>query len=131
MTEATRAETILDVMGSVLTRWTMGSAAAPAATFWRTELGDDPAEAELRLLALSGQFLGTSVTMEPASVLRVLPDIPTLALPTVPEELRPLVRRTCDAALSIPLDDGVESLNVSVAAALVLYEARRQRLAGA
>src|SRR5689334_18581616 len=45
--------------------------------------------------------------------------------------LRPLVRRTCDAALSIPLDDGVESLNVSVAAALVLYEARRQRLAGA
>ncbi|GMP06641.1 hypothetical protein TM239_45920 [Bradyrhizobium sp. TM239] len=93
MTEATRVETILDAMGAVLTRWTMGSAAAPAATFWRTELGDDPAEAELRLLALSGQFLGTSVTMEPASVLRVLPDIPTLALPTVPEELRPLVRR--------------------------------------
>ena len=44
--------------------------------------------------------------------------------------LRPLVRRTCDAGLSIPLDDGVESLNVSVAAALVLYEARRQRRAG-
>jgi 23S rRNA (guanosine2251-2'-O)-methyltransferase len=41
--------------------------------------------------------------------------------------LRPLVRRTCDAAVSIPLADGVESLNVSVAAALLLYEARRQR----
>lgn len=93
MTEATRAEAIFDAMSAVLTRWTMGSAAAPAANFWRTELGDDPAEAELRLLALSGQFLGTSVTMEPASVLRVLPDIPTLALPTVPEQLRPLVRR--------------------------------------
>jgi 23S rRNA (guanosine2251-2'-O)-methyltransferase len=41
--------------------------------------------------------------------------------------LRPLVRRTCDAAVSIPLAGKVESLNVSVAAALLLYEARRQR----
>jgi 23S rRNA (guanosine2251-2'-O)-methyltransferase len=41
--------------------------------------------------------------------------------------LRPLVRRTCDDALSIPLRGEVESLNVSVAAALLLYEARRQR----
>jgi len=41
--------------------------------------------------------------------------------------LRPLVRRTCDALVSIPLLGSVESLNVSVAAALLLYEARRQR----
>ena len=41
--------------------------------------------------------------------------------------LRPLVRRTCDAAVSIPLAGRVESLNVSVAAAVLLYEARRQR----
>jgi 23S rRNA (guanosine2251-2'-O)-methyltransferase len=41
--------------------------------------------------------------------------------------LRPLVRRTCDALVSIPLYGQVESLNVSVAAALLLYEARRQR----
>ena len=41
--------------------------------------------------------------------------------------LRPLVRRTCDAAVAIPLAGRVESLNVSVAAALLLYEARRQR----
>lgn len=41
--------------------------------------------------------------------------------------IRPLVRRTCDAAVSIPLHGRVESLNVSVAAALLLYEARRQR----
>ena len=41
--------------------------------------------------------------------------------------LRPLVRRTCDVAVSIPLAGRVESLNVSVAAALLLYEARRQR----
>ncbi|HXY84269.1 MAG TPA: 23S rRNA (guanosine(2251)-2'-O)-methyltransferase RlmB [Gaiellaceae bacterium] len=41
--------------------------------------------------------------------------------------LRPLVRRTCDAAVSIPRAGHVESLNVSVAAGVLLYEARRQR----
>ena len=41
--------------------------------------------------------------------------------------LRPLVRRTCDDLVSIPLAGQVESLNVSVAAALLLYEATRQR----
>jgi 23S rRNA (guanosine2251-2'-O)-methyltransferase len=41
--------------------------------------------------------------------------------------LRPLVRRTCDDAVSIPLVGRIESLNVSVAAAVLLYEARRQR----
>lgn len=41
--------------------------------------------------------------------------------------LRPLVRRTCDDAVAIPLSGHVESLNVSVAAALLLYEAKRQR----
>jgi 23S rRNA (guanosine2251-2'-O)-methyltransferase len=41
--------------------------------------------------------------------------------------LRPLVLRTCDDAVAIPLSGHVESLNVSVAAALLLYEARRQR----
>ena len=41
--------------------------------------------------------------------------------------VRPLVRRACDGAVSIPLAGQVESLNVSVAAALLLYEAVRQR----
>jgi 23S rRNA (guanosine2251-2'-O)-methyltransferase len=41
--------------------------------------------------------------------------------------LRPLVRRACDLFVSIPQLGHVESLNVSVAAAVLLYEARRQR----
>jgi 23S rRNA (guanosine2251-2'-O)-methyltransferase len=41
--------------------------------------------------------------------------------------IRPLVKRSCDVLVSIPLAGSVESLNVSVAAALLLYEARRQR----
>jgi 23S rRNA (guanosine2251-2'-O)-methyltransferase len=44
--------------------------------------------------------------------------------------IRPLVRRACDAAVSIPLSGRVESLNVSVAAAVLLYEAGRQRARG-
>jgi 23S rRNA (guanosine2251-2'-O)-methyltransferase len=43
--------------------------------------------------------------------------------------VRPLVRRTCDALVSIPLGGHVGSLNVSVAAAVLLFEARRQRAA--
>jgi 23S rRNA (guanosine2251-2'-O)-methyltransferase len=41
--------------------------------------------------------------------------------------VRRLVREGCDGALSIPMLGTVGSLNVSVAAALLLYEARRQR----
>lgn len=41
--------------------------------------------------------------------------------------LRPLVARTCDARASIPMEAPVESLNVSVAASLLLYESLRQR----
>ena len=41
--------------------------------------------------------------------------------------LRPLVRKMCDVLVSIPLRGAVESLNVSVAAGILLYEAARQR----
>jgi 23S rRNA (guanosine2251-2'-O)-methyltransferase len=43
--------------------------------------------------------------------------------------VRPLVRRTCDAAVAIPLTGRIGSLNVASAAAVLLYEARRQRTA--
>ena len=41
--------------------------------------------------------------------------------------LRRLARETCDVVLSIPMAGGVESLNLSVAAGIVLFEAVRQR----
>ncbi|BBL79600.1 23S rRNA (guanosine(2251)-2'-O)-methyltransferase RlmB [Rubrobacter xylanophilus] len=41
--------------------------------------------------------------------------------------VRRLVREGCDGALSIPMLGAVSSLNVSVAAAVLLYESRRQR----
>jgi 23S rRNA (guanosine2251-2'-O)-methyltransferase len=41
--------------------------------------------------------------------------------------LRQLTRKTCDALVSIPMLGAVESLNVSVASGICLYEAVRQR----
>src|SRR6478609_8119683 len=41
--------------------------------------------------------------------------------------LRQLTRKTCDALVSIPMAGAVESLNVSVAGGICLYEAVRQR----
>jgi 23S rRNA (guanosine2251-2'-O)-methyltransferase len=45
--------------------------------------------------------------------------------------LHRLVRERCDALVSIPILGHIESLNVSVAAGIVLYEALRQRAAAA
>ena len=41
--------------------------------------------------------------------------------------MRQLTRKTCDDLVSIPMKGAVESLNVSVASAVCLYEALRQR----
>jgi 23S rRNA (guanosine2251-2'-O)-methyltransferase len=42
--------------------------------------------------------------------------------------LRRLTREHCDVLVTIPMTDRVQSLNVSVAAGVILFEARRQRL---
>jgi 23S rRNA (guanosine2251-2'-O)-methyltransferase len=44
--------------------------------------------------------------------------------------LRELVRRRCDQLVRLPMAHPVDSLNVSVAAGVVLYEALRQRGGG-
>ena len=44
------------------------------------------------------------------------------------EGMRRLTRETCDDLVQIPMLGGVESLNVSVASGVCLYEARRQRM---
>ncbi|VTU32438.1 23S rRNA (guanosine-2'-O-)-methyltransferase RlmB [Variovorax sp. PBL-H6] len=46
------------------------------------------------------------------------------------EGMRQLTRKTCDELVRIPMAGAVESLNVSVASGVCLYEAMRQRSAG-
>ncbi len=50
-----------------------------------------------------------------------------LVLGSEGQGVRRLVREGCDGAVSIPMLGAVESLNVSVVVAVLLYEARRQR----
>ena len=58
---------------------------------------------------------------------RSLYDLPPIEKPAVVvggegEGLRALVRRTCDFEVTLPMAGGVESLNVSVATGIALYE---------
>jgi 23S rRNA (guanosine2251-2'-O)-methyltransferase len=54
--------------------------------------------------------------------------IPTaLVLGAEGEGMRQLTRKTCDELVAIPMHGAVESLNVSVASGVCLYEALRQR----
>ena len=47
------------------------------------------------------------------------------------EGMRRLTRETCDRLVSLPMMGSVESLNVSVASGICLYEVRRQRIKSA
>lgn len=51
-----------------------------------------------------------------------------LVLGTEESGLRRLTRETCDVLVNIPMQGRIETLNVSVAAGICLYEALRQRL---
>ena len=71
--------------------------------------------------------IGTSDDAEQTIYDVVLTGPVALVLGAEGEGMRQLTRKTCDQLVSIPMHGAVESLNVSVASGVCLYEALRQR----
>ncbi len=88
----------------------------------------------LRELKDAGVFIvGTTLDAPegkaaPSSLLNIKLDGPiAIVLGSEGDGIRRLTAETCDALVTIPMFGSVESLNVSVASGICLYEARRQR----
>jgi 23S rRNA (guanosine2251-2'-O)-methyltransferase len=73
------------------------------------------------------QIIGTSDDAEKTIYDLDLSGPVALVLGAEGKGLRQLTRNTCDALVRIPMQGAVESLNVSVAAGVCLYEVLRQR----
>jgi 23S rRNA (guanosine2251-2'-O)-methyltransferase len=77
----------------------------------------------LEMLKRAGFWLVGLVARDGEPLTRLRPPTrPALVAGGEGEGLRPLVRRTCDFVVSIPMSTGVDSLNVSVAVGIALYE---------
>ena len=74
------------------------------------------------------QLIGTTEDAEKGLYEANFTDGAALVMGSEGEGMRRLTRETCDLLVSVPMFGSVESLNVSVAAGVCLYEARRQRI---
>tara|TARA_B110000971_G_C19950870_1_gene473291 strand:- start:263 stop:1012 length:750 start_codon:yes stop_codon:yes gene_type:complete len=85
----------------------------------------------IRELKEAGVFvIGTTMDSE-STLLNTKLDGPiALVLGSEGDGIRRLTAESCDALVTIPMFGSVESLNVSVASGICLYEVRRQRSAG-
>ncbi len=82
----------------------------------------------IRELQEAGVFVVGTTMDAPNTLLNTKLDGPlALVLGAEGDGLRRLTAETCDALVTIPMFGTVESLNVSVASGICLYEARRQR----
>jgi 23S rRNA (guanosine2251-2'-O)-methyltransferase len=75
--------------------------------------------------------IGTSDTAEKTIYQASFTGAVALVLGAEGDGMRQLTAKTCDELVKIPMQGAVESLNVSVASGVCLYEAVRQRLGGA
>lgn len=74
-------------------------------------------------------ILGAVKDPEGSSVYQTDLDMPVcLVIGNEARGIRPLVRRQCDILISIPMCGDIESLNSSVAGAVIMFEMYRQRL---
>lgn len=82
----------------------------------------------IRELKDAGVFVvGTTMESENSLLSAKLDGPIAIVLGSESDGIRRLTAETCDALVTIPMFGSVESLNVSVASGICLYEARRQR----
>jgi 23S rRNA (guanosine2251-2'-O)-methyltransferase len=82
----------------------------------------------IRELKEAGVFVVGTTMDAPSTLLNTRFDGPiALVLGAEGDGMRRLTAETCDALVTIPMFGSVESLNVSVASGICLYEVRRQR----
>ena len=82
----------------------------------------------IRELKDAGVFVVGTTMDAPNTLLNTKLDGPiAIVLGSEGEGIRRLTAETCDTLVTIPMFGSVESLNVSVASGICLYEARRQR----
>ena len=94
--------------------------------FMVTNLSRTLNELKERSIWCIGTSDGTSKTIYQADLKTPL----ALVMGAEGEGMRQLTRKTCDELVGIPMRGAVESLNVSVASGVCLYEALRQRAIG-
>lgn len=84
----------------------------------------------IRELKEAGVFVVGTTMDAPSTLLNTKLEGPiALVLGAEGDGMRRLTQETCDALITIPMYGSVESLNVSVASGICLYEIRRQRAA--
>ena len=83
---------------------------------------DDLRDADVRMVGAAGEAVQSLYQLDLAGPL-------AWALGAEDSGLRRLTRERCDVLARIPLEGHVESLNVSVAAGICLFESKRQRSA--
>jgi 23S rRNA (guanosine2251-2'-O)-methyltransferase len=82
----------------------------------------------IRELKEAGVFVVGTTMDAPGDLFNTKLDGPlAIVLGAEADGIRRLTAETCDALVTIPMFGSVESLNVSVASGICLYEARRQR----
>lgn len=82
----------------------------------------------IRELQEAGVFVIGTTMDAPGTLLNTKLDGPiAIVLGAEGDGMRRLTTETCDALMAIPMFGSVESLNVSVASGICLYEVRRQR----
>lgn len=108
----------------------LGKKSSASAKKWvDTQRFSEPVELKKHLRSMGMQIYGTHISKESISIYDIDWTQPSaIILGNEQRGVSGKILDICDRKINIPMFGMIESLNVSVAAAVILYEAARQRL---